>query len=642
MKKTVLVLGSGGREHALAWKLARSPQVGRLMVAPGNDAWGPDYERWPEINLSERESYARLAERARQARVDLAVIGPDNPLADGLADVLISHGVPTFGPSAAAARIEASKAFAKEVMQAAGVPTARFFRADSVSEALSILDRLSKDWGPGWVVKCDGLALGKGVRVCAFPHEARDAVTDLAKNAGASTFVIEERLFGEELSWMALCDGKRAVLLDPARDHKRLGDADTGPNTGGMGAFSPVPGVPAEFAERMKNEVFLPVLRELERRGAEFKGVLYAGLMWNPRSGKFWVLEFNARFGDPEAQVLLTRMEDDLFPWCEAAARCELDTMPEKMRFSRESALIVVGAAAGYPDSPERDQVIACEKMIDPPSLFWGGVRKKSDRYVTAGGRVFGAVGTGASLAEARTRAYARLSTVQFSGMQFRSDIGASSDQPVPIAVLASGRGSNFEAIQTAIEAGALSARIVAVLSDKADAPVLAKARAIGLPALSVVPRKGDRAAHEEAVLAALRPYAPHFLVLAGYMRILSPKLLQAFRSDRGYSRVVNIHPSLLPSFSGAGGYRQAFEHGAQLAGASVHLVDESLDGGPICAQEAFSIADCRTVEEVERRGLVVEHRLYPEALRWILSERFVMDKMDKSSENRRARVRQN
>lgn len=416
---TVVVVGSGGREHALAWKLASSSRTGRLGVAPGNAGMPAAWERWPLGGAQDFEAFAR---RARNERVDLVVVGPDQPLADGLVDILNEHGVLTFGPSRGAAQIEASKAFAKEVMQAAGVPTAQYGVAHSLEQAIQLLQSFPAEQ-PCPVIKADGLALGKGVRICQSRDEAIQASRELILVSGR--LVIEERLFGEEISWMAFCDGDRCALLEPARDYKRLQNGDQGPNTGGMGAFSPVPGIPAAWTERVRQEIFLPTLREMKKRGHSFRGLLYAGLMVDVARDRFWVIEFNSRFGDPEAQVLLPRIEGDLYPWLEACARGDLTGLPSRVPFKKDAAVYVVGAARGYPEKPEKGQLVEgpSENSIEETSVFFAGVAASSQGLVTSGGRVLGALGLGSSLKEARTQAYSRLGRVGFEGMQFRSDI---------------------------------------------------------------------------------------------------------------------------------------------------------------------------------------------------------------------------
>jgi phosphoribosylamine--glycine ligase len=421
--KTILVVGSGGREHALAWKLSQASNVSRLIIVPGNDGMSPTWERW-NLPVSTRADFVALASRARAEKVDLAVIGPDNQLADGIVDVLEGAGVTCFGPSAAAAQIEASKAFSKDVMKAAGVPTARFEVFHSMESARDFIK--SVEWGSGWVVKADGLAYGKGVVVCETRDQALKAIEEIQTlGASAQKLVIEERLVGEEISWFAFCDGETCALLEPARDHKRIFDHNQGPNTGGMGAFSPVPGLPEGFSERVRNEVFLPTLAEMKRRGAPFKGLLFAGLMVDFARGNYWVLEFNCRFGDPETQVILTRMEDDLLGWCEAVSQGRLREKGAQIQFSSDAAVVVIASARGYPEKPEKGAVISLSALSSPEYFCAGVARRQDGKLAVSGGRVFGVMGSGATLEKAREQAYARIRKVSFEGMHFRTDIGA-------------------------------------------------------------------------------------------------------------------------------------------------------------------------------------------------------------------------
>jgi phosphoribosylamine--glycine ligase len=422
-QRSVLVIGSGAREHALTWKLAQSPQISRLVVAPGNDGMPSDWERW-SVSLK-REDLSALALRAKEEKIDFVVVGPDNPLADGIVDVLQGHGIAAFGPTQAAAQIESSKVFAKEVMMAAGVPTAKYFTASSLAEATKILGSLP--WPPtmgnGWVIKADGLALGKGVVVCTALSDAMNAVEALLPISGR--VLIEECVRGEEISWMAFCDGESCALLEPARDYKRLRDGDQGPNTGGMGSFSPVPIVRdnyEEWAGRVREKVFEPTLKELARRGSPFRGVLYAGLMIDFQRRKLWTLEFNARFGDPETQVLLPRIDGDVLPWMEACASGSLKSLGDRVPFKKDAAVYVVGAAGGYPEHPEKGVVIEGAKQ-GSDGIFFAGVAKHGEKLQTSGGRVLGALGIGEGLEAARLEAYIRFSKIHFDGMQHRTDI---------------------------------------------------------------------------------------------------------------------------------------------------------------------------------------------------------------------------
>ena len=445
MSASVLVIGSGGRENAIAWKLAQSPRVARVVVAPGNDGmpglhyvekWGgrkQQLERWQLSLAGDIEQrlveYDRIAKKAVKEKIDLAVIGPDNQLADGIADILAKNGILTFGPSKAASQIEASKAFAKEVMTLAAVSTPKFEIVSSLEEANKVINSWPAD--TGIVVKADGLAFGKGVKVCENREEALEAAKELVSVSGK--LVIEEKVSGEEVSIMGFCDGERCALLEPARDYKRLNDGDEGPNTGGMGAFSPVPGVSKKFCEKIRTEVFVPVLNEMNKRRTPFKGVLYAGLMVEPQTEKYWVLEFNSRFGDPETQAVLPRLDDDFYVWCDSVARGNISRLPRIIPFKPDSAVFVVAASKGYPENPEKGLSITgveLEQIWDEmdrtakPSYFMAGVSVNSQgQLMTSGGRVLGALGVAADLTAARARAYDKLKKVKFKGMHFRTDI---------------------------------------------------------------------------------------------------------------------------------------------------------------------------------------------------------------------------
>lgn len=410
----VLLLGSGGREHALAWKLAQSPLLSGLVCGPGN----PGTARLGTNVPLRADSPEAVVEAARRHSVDLVVVGPEAPLVAGVADALGAAGIACFGPVAAAARLEGSKAFAKEIMAEAGVPTAGFRVFEEPSQA----EQYAAECGR-IVVKADGLAAGKGVVVARSAEEGRAAVRSLsALGAAGQRLVLEELLEGEEVSVIALCDGERYVLLPPAQDHKRVGEGDTGPNTGGMGAYAPVPFLSAAALEEVGERVVAPTLAALRRRGMPFRGALYAGLMLTPQGPR--VLEFNARLGDPEAQVLMLQLGEDLLPLLDACARGALE--PRPLVAHPGVSVGVVLAAQGYPEAPRRGQRIeGVESLPAQAQVFAAGVEEQQGAWLTAGGRVLTVCARGADLAEARQRAYAAVSRVSFEGMHFRRDIGA-------------------------------------------------------------------------------------------------------------------------------------------------------------------------------------------------------------------------
>ncbi len=397
----VLLVGSGGREHALAWKLAQSPDLTELHAAPGN----PGIAALGRCHPVRAEDGEGLLGLARELDAGLVVIGPEAPLVAGVADELRHAGFVVFGPGAAAARIEGSKLFAKDVMRAAGVATAEVLDEPRVP----------------CVVKADGLTAGKGVFVCRTEEELRDGLRAAAA-LGAET-VAEELLEGEEVSVFALASGTDALPLPAARDYSRVGDGDSGPNTGGMGSFSPVHGFGEAAAAELVETIHRPVLEELFRRGAPFVGVLYAGLMLTDDGPR--VLEFNARFGDPETQVILPRLADDLLPALVAAGSGELDGF--ELEAAGESAVTVALAAPDYPlrgDSGTPIEGIA-EAEASGSLVFHAGTARRDGRLVTNGGRILNVTALGTDLAEARDRAYAAVQKIAFTGMRYRTDIAA-------------------------------------------------------------------------------------------------------------------------------------------------------------------------------------------------------------------------
>jgi phosphoribosylamine---glycine ligase len=416
----VLVIGSGGREHALCWAIAASPLLDKLWCAPGNPGIAAVAECVP-IGVMD---FPALVTFAVANKIDLVVPGPEAPLVAGITDAMNAVGIACCGPSMAAAQLEGSKTFTKEVADAAGIPTAKWERFEDPASAREFVRRR----GTPIVIKADGLAAGKGVVVAMTEDEARVAIDAIMERrvfgeAGAAV-VIEECLTGEEVSLFALCDGRSAVLLGSAQDHKRVGDGDTGPNTGGMGAYAPVPAFPLPDEQAAFDRIIRPALAEMARRGTPFRGVLFAGLMLTADGPK--LIEFNVRFGDPECQILLLRLRSDLLPALQAACDMELENF--NLRFYDTAAVAVVMAANGYPEAPERGGAINGldrAEAVPGVQVFHAGTEQDGNGQIrAAGGRVLVLCATGDTLEHARDRAYAAVDCIEWPTGFCRRDIG--------------------------------------------------------------------------------------------------------------------------------------------------------------------------------------------------------------------------
>ena len=420
----ILVIGGGGREHALAWKLAQSPKATKVFVAPGNGGTALAGGKLQNLSITD---VVKLREWAQAEGVALTVVGPEAPLAAGVVDEFRAHGLKVFGPTKAAAQLESSKAFSKAFMRRHGIPTANYDTFTDPAAAHAFVDRL----GAPIVIKADGLAAGKGVVVAMTLQEAHDAVDfmlvdnkyGVQHNAGGARVVIEEFLSGEEASFIVLCDGKNVVAMATSQDHKRLKDGDQGPNTGGMGAYSPAPVVTADVHARAMREIILPTIRGMEKDGVPFTGFLYAGLMIDAQ-GHPKTLEFNTRMGDPETQPIMMRLKSDLVEVMQAAVDGKLDQV--ELEWDRRTALGVVLAAAGYPEDPRKgDAITGLPAEVDDAVVFHAGTQLDAAGVpVTTGGRVLCVTVLADSVRQAQQRVYDVTRSIHFDGMQYRRDIG--------------------------------------------------------------------------------------------------------------------------------------------------------------------------------------------------------------------------
>ncbi|WP_068614433.1 phosphoribosylamine--glycine ligase [Paenibacillus tuaregi] len=415
----ILVIGGGGREHAICWALAKSPKAGTIYCAPGNAGSGEVAELVP-IQVGE---FDRLTAFAKEKQVGLVVIGPDDPLADGIVDAFEQENIPVFGPRKNAAHIEGSKTFMKDLLHKYNIPTAAYEKFDNYEAALEYL----RSQPVPIVIKADGLAAGKGVTVAFTREEAEKALSDIMVSqvfgSAGSQVVIEEFMSGQEMSILSFVDGETVRPMSAAQDHKQVFDGDKGPNTGGMGTYSPLPHIPDSIIEEAVETIIKPTAKAMVAEGRPFRGVLFAGLMITP-DGKPKTIEFNARFGDPETQVVLPRLKSDLLEIFLAAVNGTLDQV--EIEWSEEAAVCVVLASPGYPASYPKGLEISGLDQVQEALVFHAGTARNADGgWATNGGRVLGVVGLGRDIAEARSKAYAEAERITFEGKHFRTDIAA-------------------------------------------------------------------------------------------------------------------------------------------------------------------------------------------------------------------------
>ena len=626
-KKSVLIIGNGGREFALAQALATAAptsRIGQIFVAPGNAgtaasptptlsvaaAASPQQQMIDNLPDLKPSDHAGIATYAKEHAIDLVVVGPEDPLVKGLADYLREEGIPCFGPSAAAARIEGSKAWAKEFMSRHKIPTASYAIFSDLQAAKKHIQQQQQ---LPIVVKASGLAGGKGVTVAETREKALVALEAImgpskvfGEEAGAQV-VIEECLVGEEISMMGLCDGLTVKALPCARDYKRLLDGDQGPNTGGMGSIAPVPGLRAETIEKMR-AILQQVVTGMREEGHPYQGVLYGGFMVDA-TGEPKVLEFNCRFGDPETQSILPLLSDgddegqDLYALFTRSVQGTLAdkaaTPTHTHRQQQAAAATVIAASDGYPTStnPVPQHIIhglpIAARVPGVHSIVHAGTTKKvlnngARVIATSGGRVLGVTGLAPTLRLALLHAYHGLSEVRFQGMQYRKDIGAkalrsASDTPVRVAILGSTRGTS---VQPLLRGKKGEYEVVLVMSDQQDGGLLANAREAGVADCRFLGGGGGGSKEEieDGIEKAMTETSAEVLLLNGYNRILSPRLVRVLRG-----RCLNVHPSLLPDFAGhfdLAVHQAVLDAGKTESGCTIHFVTDEVDQGPVLIQE--------------------------------------------------------
>ena len=612
----IMLIGSGGREHAIAWKLSQSPLVEQIFVVPGNGGTS----QLPKVrNITDSKDYLKLV---REHNIDFVCVGPEQPLVDGIVDELLRCGIPCFGPSESAARLEGSKAFSKEFMKRNGIATAKFETFTDIDKACAFLK--SVDYPV--VIKASGLAAGKGV---VLPETLEEGLEELKSMMTESKFgdagneiVIEERLFGEEISVLAFCDGHRAVLMPAAQDHKRIFDDDKGPNTGGMGTIAPAP---VFNNYRLKAQVYDAIDRTIsaaKREGFPFKGVLFTGFIISHDGPK--VLEYNCRFGDPETQSVLQLLESDLFLIMNSCATGTLAGTQVKWR-ENVSACTIMTASAGYPGGYKKGEKIVGLESVEQGDqvVFHSGTKVINGETLTNGGRVLAVSSVRNSLEQALSSSYDILKNkVSFNGMQYRQDIGKKSlMKPLKIGVLGSTRGTDLQYIIDAIKNGCLNATIQVVCSNKSSAFILERAQQYGIKSVHVSSKGLQRDEYDRKLTQVLNDNQVDLVLLIGFMRILS----DSFVTDWA-GKVLNVHPSLLPEFGGGMDldvHQAVIDAGKKVTGCTIHFVTSEVDGGPIAVVRRCMVDANETKETLKSKVQALEGPAFIQAIFQFMNGQF-------------------
>ena len=607
----VLLIGSGGREHAIAHRLMASSQVGKIFVGPGNGGTNSMGSKVVNVNVSSNDNNALLA-FAQSHNINLVVVGPEQPLVNGITDAMASIGIPCFGPSAKAATIEASKAWSKDFMTRHDIRTARYQNFTDFAKAKAYIQSIEYRI----VVKASGLAAGKGVLLPTSKEEAIQAIhhimNDKSFGSAGDEVVIEEFLEGEELSLLAFTDGKIAVSMPCAQDHKRIFDNDLGPNTGGMGSYAPAPiGTPSIIKECM--EMIQQTISGMSKEGNVYKGVLYTGFIIT-KDGPA-VLEYNCRFGDPETQVLLPLLDSDLYEIMTACIWGNLT--PPLVKWKNAYACTVVIASGGYPDkyaTGDNINGLHNASLIPNATVYHAGTLMKGNQVVTSGGRVLAVTGIENTLQKAVTKAYDGVRKIEFRGMQFRKDIAKKGiNAPLRIGVIGSTRGTSLQPVIDAIMSKKLNATIALVVSNKKDALILDRASKCNIKTKFIGALNKDREEYDAEVTHAFEVEGVQLILMVGYMRIVS-----AAFTEHWANRCMNVHPSLLPEFAGGMDlqvHSDVIAAKKTTSGCTVHYVTAEVDGGPIVVQKTCPVDTNETPESLKAKVQPLEGIAFIEAI---------------------------